>query len=180
MTGDRPKITRVTGPRGESCEFIEMPNRLAQKAGSFHADPAGAARLQAQLDALSESYPDLAQPDFETMAGLWQQLRESAGGVGDNESFQRVTNFQRVIHDFKSHGGSVGYPLITEVATSLGELVRRADLAGETAKQAVDQHVAAIGMILRGRLAGDGGASGQALMSALQSLAARCLAGRAP
>ena len=30
-----------------------------------------------------------------------------------------------------------------EFATALGELVRRADLAGDTAKQAVDQHVAA-------------------------------------
>ena len=180
MTDDRPKITRVTGPRGESSEFIEMPNRLAQKAGSFHVDPEGAARVQAQLDALSERYPEMAQPDFETMVGLWQQLRGSVGGVGDNASFQYLTSLQRVIHDFKSHGGSVGYPLITEVATALGELVRRADLAGDMAKQAVDQHVAAIGMILRDRIAGDGGVSGQGLMSALRLLAARCLAGRAP
>jgi hypothetical protein len=174
MTDDEPKVTRMKGAKGRPYELIDVPNRLAQKVGGFHVDPASIARVQARLDALAVRYPDMALPEWEKMSAVWQELRGGTGTAADDEVFRRIT------HDFKGQGGSVGYMLITEVATSLGELLRQADLARETARQAVDQHVATIGTILHGRIAGDGGAQGRALLAGLRLLVAKILAERTP
>ena len=174
MSSDEPKVRRMKGPRGHPYELIDVPNRLARKVGDFHVDPASIARVQARLDALAARYPDMALPEWERLAAHWQQLRSGAGTAGDDEGFRRI------VHDFKGQGGSVGYMLITEIASSLGELQRQADLTGETARLAVDQHVAAIGTILRSRIGGDGGAQGQALMAGLRLLAAKVLGERSP
>jgi hypothetical protein len=173
MTSDDPKVTPMKGPRGHPYDLVEVPNRLAQKAGGFHVDPASIARVQARLDGLAARYPEMAQPEFEKLAALWQELR-SGGTAEEGETFRRI------IHDFKGQGGSVGYPLISEVASSLGNLVRGADLADELARRAIDQHVAAIGTILHGRIAGDGGALGQELVAGLHALVAKCVGDRAP
>ena len=127
------------------------------------------ARVQARLDALSARYPEMAQPDYDRLAALWHELRSGGGTADENETFRRI------IHDFKGQGGSVGYPLISDIAALLGELIRCADLASELARQAVDQHVAAIRAVLHNRMAGDGGALGRTLKSDLQALAAKRL-----
>ena len=167
--GDHPKITKLHGPKGDPYEIIEPPNWLARKAGDFHVDPASVARVQAKLDALSERYPAVARPEWEEMSALWQRLRRGAGTPEEDKKFRRI------VHDFKGQGGSVGYPLISEVAGSLGELLRKADPSAETTRLAIDQQVAAIGTILHDGIKGDGGAIGKALAAALQVLVARCV-----
>ncbi|MEI9985439.1 MAG: Hpt domain-containing protein [Aliidongia sp.] len=114
--------------------------------------------------------PEIARPDYERLAALWQQLRSGGGTADETETLQRI------VHDFKGQGGSVGYPLISDIAALLGEVLRAADLASELARRAVDQHIAAIGAVLHHRMTGDGGAQGKALKSTLQALAAKCLA----
>jgi hypothetical protein len=171
MSSDEPKITRMIGPKGHPYEIIEVPNQLAQKAGDYHVDPASIARVQARLDALSDRYPAVARPEWEALAALWPRLRSGAGTPEEDEKFRRI------VHDFKGQGGSVGYPLISEVANSLGELLRKADPAAETTRLSIDQHVAAIGTILHERIKGDGGTVGKALAAALHALVAKCLGG---
>jgi hypothetical protein len=169
--GDEPKITKLYGPKGDPYEIIEPPNRLVRKAGGYHVDPASVARIQVKLDALSEGYPAVARLEWAAMAELWPRLRTGAGTPEEDGTFRRI------VHDFKGQGGSVGYPLISEVAGSLGELLRKADPTAETTRLAIDQHVAAIGTILHNRIKGDGGAVGKALAMALQALVAKCLGG---
>ncbi len=163
MTSDDPPKPR--------SQVIEVPNLLARKAGGFHADPASAARVQARLDALTARYPEMAQPDYDALAALWPQLREGGGTAEAGETFRRI------VHDFKGQGGSVGYPLVSEIARLLNELLHKADLGAERTRQAIDQHVAALGAVLRGRISGEGGAQGKALCSHLQALAEKCLNG---
>jgi len=164
MTSDEPKDQKRP-------QVIEVPNPLARKAGAFHADPASAARVQARLDALTARYPEMAQPDYDALAALWPRLREGGATAEEDETFRRL------VHDFKGQGGSVGYPLVSEIARLLTELLHKADLGTELTRQAIDQHVAALGAVLRGRIAGDGGAQGKALCAHLQTLAENCLAG---
>ena len=159
MSDDPPK------PRPQG---IEVPNLLARKVGGFHADPVSAARVQARLDALTARYPEMAQPDYDALAALWPRLRDG-GTAAEGETFRRL------VHDFKGQGGSVGYPLVSEIARLLNELLHKADLGADGTRQAIDQHVAALGAVLRGRIAGDGGAQGKALCSHLQALAEKCL-----
>jgi HPt (histidine-containing phosphotransfer) domain-containing protein len=149
---------------------IAVPNLLVHEAGGADADPASVARIQVRLDALTARYPDMAQPDYDTLAALWPRLRDG-GSAEDNETFRRL------VHDFKGQGGSVGYPLVSEIARQLNELLHKADLDAERTRQAIDQHVAALGAVLRGRISGDGGALGKALYGHLQALAENCLAG---
>ena len=150
-------------------QIIEVPNLLARKAGGFHADPASAARVQARLDSLTARYPEMAQPDYDALAALWPRLREGSGTAEENETFRRI------VHDFKGQGGSVGYPLVSEIGRLLNELLHKADLASELTRAAIDQHVSALGAVLRGRISGEGGVQGKALCSHLQALAGKCL-----
>jgi len=166
MTSDDPKGVR---PR-QRPQAIAVPNLLVHKAGGPDADPAGAARVQTRLDALTARYPDMAQSDYDTLVALWPRLREG-GTPEDGETLRRL------VHDFKGQGGSVGYPLVSEIARLLNELLHKADLGAERTRQAIDQHVAALGAVLRGRIAGDGGAEGRALCRHLQALAENCLGG---
>ena len=168
MTSDDPPKPAPAKPRPQ---VIEVPNLLARKAGAFHADPGNAARVQARLDALAARYPDMAQPDYDALAALWPRLRQGSGTAEDTDSLRRI------VHDFKGQGGSVGYPLVSEIARSLNELLHKADLGTERARQAIDQHVAALGAVLRGRMSGDGGAQGKALCAHLQALSEKCLGG---
>jgi hypothetical protein len=165
------KVTQMTGPRGHPYEQIEVPNRLAAKVGGFRVDPEAVARVQARLEALSAQYPEVAQPDLDRLAALWQRLR---GGGGTEEEAEAL---RRIAHDFKGQGASLGYPLISDIGASLGELLRGADLSSELVKQAVDQHVAALGAVLHGRITGDGGDHGRALSANLRRLVEKCLAG---
>jgi hypothetical protein len=165
MTSDDPK----SGPAKQRPQVIEVPNLLARKAGTFHADPANAARVQARLDALAARYPEMAQPDYDALAALWPKLRQGGGTSEDDQSLRRI------VHDFKGQGSSVGYPLVSEIARSLNELLHRADLGIERTRQAIDQHVAALGAVLSGRVSGDGGARGEALCAQLQALSEKCL-----
>jgi hypothetical protein len=163
MTSDVPPK-----PRGQ---VFQVPNPLARKAGAFHADPGNAAKVQARLEALAARYPEMAQPDYDALAALWPRLREGGGTAED------MANFRRITHDFKGQGGSVGYPLVSEIGRLLNELLHKADLSAERTRQAIDQHVAALGAVLRGRLSGEGGAQGRALCAHLQALSAKCLSG---
>jgi HPt (histidine-containing phosphotransfer) domain-containing protein len=166
MTSDDPKGVR---PR-QRPHVIAVPDLLVHKAGGLDADPASAARVQARLDALTARYPDMAQPDYDTLAALWPRLCEG-GTAEDGETFRRL------VHDFKGQGGSVGYPLVSEIARLLNELLHEADPGAERTRQAIDQHVAALGAVLRGRISGDGGAEGKALCARLQALVETCLGG---
>ena len=168
---DRPIVTPMRGPRGHPYEVVEVPNLLARKAGGFHVDPESVARVQARLDALAARYPEMAQPDYDALSALWPLLRQGRGTAEEGETFRRL------VHDFKGQGGSVGYPLVSEIARSLNELLHKADLGAERTRQAVDQHVAALGAVLHGRIAGDGGAQGKALCAELRALSEKCLGG---
>ncbi|MFC3231567.1 Hpt domain-containing protein [Marinibaculum pumilum] len=159
------------GEKGGKVEIIHPPNLLKMKVGSGGVDPDRIAKAEAAVAELAESYIDWALKD---LAELQARLAAIRAETADRR--QRVLDLFQTAHDMKGQGATFGYPLVTQVAKHLchyieGQLERE-QLPDLTI---VSAHVDALAAILRGRVAGDGGATGAALVRELEELVRRKL-----
>ena len=168
MSDEEMKVRKMVGPDGHPYELIERPNKLLAKAGGFRPDPERAARIQAKLSVLRDRYPDLAAEEVVKLRAAWRPFRETPSDAPTTERFATIA------HDFKGQGGSFGYPLVTQVATSLCILLSYGDFAAPKTLMTIDLHVAAIEAIIAERLAGDGGNKGRELQDQLRVLLEAC------
>lgn len=124
-------------------------------------DPAALARAEAALDALSGRYLAWAEADLKRLEAALDLLRASPGRAGLERLFT-------ITHDMKGQAATFGYPLLSELG---GRLCRLIDACPEPQAADIERIgalVAAMGEVLRRRLAGDGGAEGRLLVEGLQ------------
>ncbi|MEQ8345413.1 MAG: Hpt domain-containing protein [Sneathiellaceae bacterium] len=152
-------------------EIIHPPNLLKMKVGSGGVDPDRIAKAEAAVAELAESYLDWALKDLAELQARFAALRDDP-----EQSRRRVDELFQTAHDMKGQGATFGYPLVTQVAKHLCHYIegqtdrdQRPDLA------IVSAHVDALSAILRGKVSGDGGAIGAALVQELEELVRRKL-----
>lgn len=119
-------------------------------------DPAALARAEAALAALADSYLGWAAADLLRLEAALARLRAEPGP----ESLRALF---RIAHDMKGQASTFGYPLITDFAN---RLCRRIE-ADPADIPLMARLVAAIGAVLTGRLADDGGEAGRRLLADL-------------
>jgi len=173
MGDDGKKVVKVVAPSGFPYEIIEVPNKLAEKAGNFHVDKAKVRRIETKLASLATNFPSLAQGELRRLAELWQSRKRAP----DDETVRR--ELEKLAHDFKGEGGTVGYPLVTEIAASLLLLLRHGDIGREETRAAVDAHIGALHLVLASKITGDGGEHGRELTNGLRASVTKCCGGRA-
>lgn len=78
----------------------------------------------------------------------------------------------RRAHDIKGQGGAFGYPLATRIAETTYRAARAA-VAGETMDETLSRCAAALRQVVAGRLGGDGGDAGRAILAELRQAAGR-------
>lgn len=81
-------------------------------------------------------------------------------------------------HNVAGQGGTFGFPLVSRIGASLCRLLRERDRLAEGALDIVAAHIGAIALVLDHRIAGDGGALGEAMAAQLEKLADACGAAR--
>lgn len=155
---------------GDDAEIIEVPNSMRDKVRI--SDGGEVSELfRAAEQAIAEQGRDylgyVAQDHTALRAAL-------DGAIGDPA--RRSDDLNRIfglVHNMKGQGKSFGYDMITTIAGSLCEFLRKGD--GDTsdrAMQIVKAHVDAIGVVIDHRLKGDGGPLGRKLVGRLQGLVA--------
>jgi CheY-like chemotaxis protein len=83
-------------------------------------------------------------------------------------SREAASRLFRAAHTLRGEGASLGYPLVTGVATSLCRVLERGHARHRAGWATVQAHLDTLEAVLRERLTGGGGAGGQALLLALR------------
>jgi hypothetical protein len=163
---------RHVGELNASGENPEEDGRGPVEGDSI--DPAALARANAVLAALSESYPQMVQPEVDHLTTSWKEIRDRAQNASirtsaaDNIDQRDEDRIYRIAHDFKGHAGSYGYPLVSIIAASLCSLIKGGGLKIANTHDVIDRHINAIRELIRERLGGDGGERGQQIVEDLR------------
>jgi chemotaxis protein histidine kinase CheA len=151
------KKAQVIDPR----EAGHRPPQLAQPVFSEEA----LARADKTLEALSGSFEQWLDADLATL----QAARLNGVKAGWDDA--AIDTLWRAAHDLKGMGGTYGYPLVTQIATSLCRLTETE--AGKDAARAnpdlVCAHVDALRAAVRDRIASDAHPVGGALLRTLEA-----------
>jgi chemotaxis protein histidine kinase CheA len=124
-------------------------------------DPDMQARLAAVEAVVAALDYDLATLIGTELGEAQAALALIAGGSGDRQA--SCEGLFRALHDMKGLGGSFGFPLVSRVADSACEIMRKRTVLEGEARDRVAAHVAALQDIHDENLKGDGGDAGAAI-----------------
>ncbi len=119
---------------------------------------------EAQVEALADSFESWARGD---LAALQVALQGAGQMSRRRQEFDRI--FQ-VAHDMKGQGSTFGYNLLTEIAGSLCDFLRRLTDPTDADLVVVRHHVSALNVVLEQRIKGSGGELGQQIIARLRQL----------
>ena len=158
---DRVK-TKTKNDGGGEYLVIHQPNVLRRKVGRLVVDAAALERAEAALRALAVSYPEELQRGAKAAQAAW----EAWSAAFDDATLKQA--LASIVHDIKGQAGSFDFPLATEIARSLG-IVLRNDAERITAlRPVVEAHLGALQAVASQGITGDGGAQGAALIAGLR------------
>lgn len=123
-------------------------------------DPAALARAEAALADLSRSYlvwvtADLVRLD-DCLAHMLSHPEDWSEGL---------SRLFAIIHDMKGQGATFGYPLISDLGGRLCRLLEASPEPTAENRRRISVLAAAMGRVIRDRLAGDGGEDGRRLLA---------------
>lgn len=122
------------------------------------------AAAEAHVTALADSYEVWVRED---LAALQVALDGANQRSRRHQAFDRIF---KIAHNIKGQGSTFGYDLLTEIAGSLCEFIRRLSEPGDDDLALVRHHVSAIGVVLEQRITGSGGKLGEDLLTRLRHL----------
>jgi HPt (histidine-containing phosphotransfer) domain-containing protein len=167
-------MTVVGEKKRVRVRFYRMRNRLKDKigggAGGAGFSKEAMEKAENEFKKMAEDYPDWVG---KFITQLQQELTAAKGRAAD----MRTPNFVRInqlAHELKGQGGTFGYPLISIFGKSLFELTAGRD--GSISDEHLDlakAHMDAMQAVIKGRVAGDGGAIGAELVKSLNAAIAK-------
>lgn len=177
---------QVSGVKGEEfwdkdnpdVVILRLPNMLkaktftgdmrTQEDASITHDPKVLEYARTEMKKWTEDYSDWAMENISTLIALYTCVATSTGP----EQNQALVKIKEIIADLKSHGRQFGYPLISEIATSLSSIssdvqITRRHLA------LFGNHIDALRVVSRKRIKGAGGDVGRELIGSLHKADAK-------
>ena len=173
-------IENEIGVGGDTtAEVFEVPNLLKVRAAA-----PGGRTMDEMVDSgnnvvagAASGYAEVAMADISEIAGIAQAMRRSP---------QRADDFRpelmRVGLNLKGQAATMGYPLLTEVATSLTDFLddlkkygRRLADDPKTALPAVQLHVEALRLLMAQGPKAGGGDTERAVIRGLKQIVAKAL-----
>lgn len=131
-------------------------------------DPSMLEYAHTQMEKWTEDYSDWAMENTRNLIALYKCVATKTGPEQD----QALIKIKEIISDLKSHGREFGYPLISEIATSLSSIaydvqITRRHLA------LFGNHIDALRVVSRKRIKGAGGDVGRELIGSLHKADAK-------
>lgn len=114
---------------------------------------------------LAEDYPDWANKQISELYELHRRCVDTP--EQRRRLFESITE---IAHDLRGQGGTFGYPLISNFATSLNSFSATRHDFRDSHVEIIKAHIDAMRAVIRDRIQADGGALGVALLSGLEQV----------
>jgi hypothetical protein len=151
---------RTVQPEPE--RLVRFPNALQRKVGKIGpVTPALLGRAEAALDRLSEHFAGWLAEEVLHLAAVRAAVRIH----GFNAETAASLNIR--VHELKSLGATLGYPLVTQIAESLCRLIEDEETRLSAPLFLIDAHIDAIAAAIHDGVRTDAHPIGRALVTAL-------------
>lgn len=164
--GDELSFEDEPAPAG----LFRAPNKLKEKLGVKDGPDPGLliARIEAGIAGLKKTYASWAKADLGALYKALDLARQHLDETGEH-----VQSMHDVAHSMRAQASTFGYPLITEIGTSLCDLTERAGEFGPEEIEALALHVQAIHSVVERRVEGEGGRDEKEMLAGLRAVAER-------
>ena len=158
----------------DKLEVINPPNVLKEKVGT---DGMGAIDLEAiekaeeAIASMADSYLDTVADDLRKIDEAFEKLEAATGDR--KEELMGVFQTALVL---KGQGGSFGYDLMTTIGNELCRLIEKLDKAGPKEVEAIKLHIDSMKLVIGNDIKGDGGDTGEKMLTGLQQVCDKLLA----
>ncbi|MCW5750986.1 MAG: Hpt domain-containing protein [Alphaproteobacteria bacterium] len=147
--------------KGYTYEEIVVADDLKTKMERPEGIPPDAARIAQQaVERLQDEFVEWARRDIARLAELAPELASAPSDAAVEETRQQA---RIIAHDLRGQGATFGYPLVTEIATCLGTIMRLEKLDREMQQDMLQTLAEMMREVIEQRMRGDGGASGEKL-----------------
>lgn len=168
----KDKVEKPASP--SDVWLFKLPNYLKQKMGSnaqrqpFVLPDDMLAAAEQQLKREADGFLDWAKGYLERLSRQVAEAKQITG--------ERTANFEEInliAHELRGQGGTFGYPLITVFGKSLYEVTKPPCRQDDANLEIVKAHIDTMRAVLRDKIEGDGGETGQMLFKALKMAIAK-------
>ncbi|MBN9524694.1 MAG: response regulator [Alphaproteobacteria bacterium] len=168
------RIAAIRRRQHAAADDVQDGAELSDADGEMMiADGAGAAAMPSRADVIAAE-ARLAELRGRFEASLAAYVAELAAAAGTIQADPAaIGRCRKLAHDLKGQGTSFGYPLLTEFAGSLTQLLMDGRADDPLLGQLVALHIKAIGAVAQARITGDGGETGRALREGFSRSIAR-------
>ncbi len=152
------------------AEFIKPPNLLKAKVGSGGLNDQVIVRAQALLENHSEEFAPLAEMYLFQMN---QGIDAAAQATSDDNMEEVIADILLPCMQLKSNGAMFHYPLVTRIAGRFIQFMEVIEDVDAEMLSIAKAFYTTIKVVVSGKIKGDGGAQGEALIEELNNACMR-------
>lgn len=152
--------------REPAGDTVHTPDPLSQRVGRAAFSEADVAAAEKVVNEVAATMAALIPQGVEKLRSSWANRSERLTAT-------TIKSCQAVAHDMAGLGTTLGYPMVTALCRSLCRFIDSGDLARSGAIDVIDAHVAALHVVVRDKLTGDGGRIGKVLVGELNRAIAK-------
>lgn len=150
---------------------VVRPNTLAKKAGPGKGIDAGKLALADQVIVnMSDHYMDHAADELERLEALVDTMENAADDAARADAAKAI---YAIVHEMRGEAGTFGYDLASRVGTAFCRYIDALERIDAAAPVVARHHSDSLRAIIAGRIKGDGGKVGKALIHDLGALIKR-------
>lgn len=165
----------MASPKSDSqVWYFRLPNTLKEKAGGLGAT--GPGEFPANLLAEAEEQLERSAIEFTDWAlDYLSQLSKHCDAAleSDGDRRKQFEEINLLAHELRGQGGTFGYPLVTVIAKRLYEFTGSVETTDDAAVEVVKAHVDTLRVVIREKIAGDGGDIGKELLTSLEEVVSK-------
>ena len=143
-------------------EVIQPPTRLADKVTKTRGDPAAAVkRAERAVQAVAQEFGGHLGKELDVLVNLQMRFRAE----GSDAALEAI---RAIVHDLRGQGTTLGFPLVTEIGSSLCRYLAERDMTKPVSAELVERHVEALRVVYRDRIDGRGDELSQKVANGLR------------
>lgn len=166
-------IKHYNQPPKRDAEFINPPNLLKAKVGNGGLSDAILDRAQKLLESNTVDFAPLAQIYLDAMMKGIETVKAASDEDKKNNTEKLIAGILYPCVQLKANGGMFHYPLVTRIADRFTQFMEVVDRLDRETLEIAEAFHTTIRVVVAGKIKGDGGAHGEALVNELNNACMR-------